>query len=93
MLSKEQIQTYLHTRLVDVFEVPAEDIHTDARLYDDLDIDSLDAVDMIIELREFTGVQVQPEQFKEVRTVGDVVDAVYAVAQRQMQARTSTGAG
>lgn len=79
MLSKEQIATYLSTSLQEMFEIPAENIHADARLYEDLDIDSLDAVDLVIQLRDYTGVKVQPEQFKDVRTVGDVVDAVSAL--------------
>lgn len=83
VLSKEQIQSHLQTSLVDMFEIPAEAIHDDARLYEDLDIDSLDAVDLIIQLRELIGVKVQPEQFKEVRTVGDVVDAISALTQSQ----------
>lgn len=79
MLSKEQISEYLSNSLQEIFEIPAEEIHADARLYEDLDIDSLDAVDLVIQLRDYTGVKVRPEQFKEVRTVGDVVDAVHAL--------------
>lgn len=79
MLSKEQISAHLSASLQEMFEIPAEDIHADARLYEDLDIDSLDAVDLVIQLRDYTGVKVKPEQFKDVRTVGDVVDAVSAL--------------
>lgn len=79
MVSKEQIRAHLDDKLVEMFEVERGDIHADARLYEDLDIDSLDAVDLVIALREFTGVDVQPEQFKEVRTVGDVVEAVHTL--------------
>lgn len=79
VLNKEQIFAYLSESLEQTFEIPAEDIRADARLYEDLDIDSLDAVDLVIQLRDRTGVKVQPEQFKDVRTVGDVVDAVHAL--------------
>ena len=81
MATKQQIRAHLDDNLVEMFEVERDDIHADARLYEDLDIDSLDAVDLVIALREYTGVEVQPEQFKEVRTVGDVVDAVHALIQ------------
>ena len=37
-----------------------------------LDLDSIDAVDMMIKLQELTGCKVSPEDFKGVRTVGDV---------------------
>lgn len=83
MLDKEQIETLLRTSLVDKFEVPADDIHHDARLYEDLDIDSLDAVDLVLELQEATGVKVKPEEFRSARTVADVVDAVHALTEAE----------
>lgn len=81
MFSREQIFEHLSISMQEMFEISSEDIHEDARLYEDLDIDSLDAVDLVIQLREYTGVKVKPEQFKEVRTVGDVIDAVLALGE------------
>jgi len=81
MLSKEQIHAHLSTSLVEMFEIDPADINADARLYEDLDVDSLDAVDLVIQLRDFTGAKVRPEQFKEVRTVGDVVNVVHGLLQ------------
>lgn len=80
---RDTIHAHLRDTLVKMFEIPAADIREDARLYDDLDIDSLDAVDLIVELRQLTGIQVKPEQFQEVRTVGDVIDAIEALAQKE----------
>ena len=48
----------------------------EARLYEDLELDSIDAVDMIVHLQKKTGKKIKPETFKSVRTVQDVVDAV-----------------
>lgn len=79
---RETIDAHLRDTLVRMFEIPAEDIRPEARLYEDLDIDSLDAVDLIVELRQLTGIQVKPEQFQEVHTVGDVVDAIQELAQK-----------
>lgn len=76
---RETIYSHLQDTLTEMFEIPAADIHTDARLYEDLDIDSLDAVDLVVRLRELTGIQVKPEQFQNVRTVGHVVDAIQAL--------------
>lgn len=73
---RDSIERHLHNSLIEIFEIPDADITPDAKLYEDLDIDSLDAVDLIVRLRDLTGVQVKPEQFREVRTVGDVVNAV-----------------
>ena len=65
--------------LVEEFELDPDTITADARLYEQLDLDSIDAVDLIVRLKEMTGKKVPPEQFREVRTVGDVVDALDAL--------------
>ena len=65
--------------LAEEFEVPKESIVPDARLYEDLGIDSIDAVDLIVRLREMTGKQVPPDRFKAVRTIGDVVAVIEAL--------------
>lgn len=49
-----------------------------ARLVDDLDLDSLDWVDLTMRLEESFSVDLQDERFSSVRTVQDVVDLVYA---------------
>lgn len=76
MLSNDEIFEKLSFYLEDMFEVPKEDIALAARLYEDLDLDSIDAVDLVVKLQELTGKKISPEQFKTVRTVGDVVDRV-----------------
>jgi len=58
-----------------LFELPPERIVPQARLYEDLDIDSIDAVNLVIELRRLSGRSIGAERFRDVRTVGDV-DAV-----------------
>ncbi|CAA0115444.1 Acyl carrier protein [BD1-7 clade bacterium] len=65
--------------LVDTFEIEADDITPEASLYEDLDIDSIDAVDLVVQLRELTGKKIKPEDFKSVRTIQDVLDAVDAL--------------
>ena len=67
---------YVHQLLVEQFDVPSEDIQPSASLADDLGIDSIDAVDMIVHMREVTGKRLTPEQFRTVRTVQDVVTIV-----------------
>ena len=48
-----------------------------AKLGEDLDIDSIDAVDLIVQLKPLVGKRLEPEAFKSVRTVADVVDALH----------------
>ncbi|PMR72372.1 acyl carrier protein [Halomonas heilongjiangensis] len=75
---------YDHVRktLVELFELEADDIKPEARLYEDLDIDSIDAVDLVVELKQFTGRRIDPDDFKAVRTIDDVVKAVEGLIQR-----------
>jgi len=76
MQSKEEMLSMLTQLLVDEFEIPAEDISLEASLYEELDLDSIDAVDLIVRLRELTGKKIAPESFKEVRTVEDIISAL-----------------
>jgi|TARA_R110000868_G_scaffold33587_5_gene121814 acyl carrier protein len=62
--------------MCELFGLQQDAITMDARLYEDLDIDSIDAVDLVVEMKRITGKKINPEDFKAVRTVGDVVDAV-----------------
>jgi len=59
--------------LTGTFEIPEKDIRPDALLMDDLNLDSIDAVDLMIKLQETTGKKVTPEEFENIRTVQDVV--------------------
>jgi len=77
MNNREEILIAIKTILVEMFEIDEEAITLEARLYEDLDFDSIDAVDMIVRLKEMTGKSVKPENFKTARTVADVVEAVY----------------
>ncbi|ABS06509.1 acyl carrier protein [Shewanella sp. SP2S2-4] len=76
MQNREQILAMLTTILVDEFEIEAEAITPEANLYEELDLDSIDAVDLVIKLQQMTGKKIQPDEFKSVRTVNDVVNAI-----------------
>ena len=79
MQSREEIFVTLQDALVELFELDAERVTLDANLYQDLEIDSIDAVDLIDHIKRQTGKKIAAEEFKAVRTVGDVVEAVYQV--------------
>tara|TARA_Y100000782_G_scaffold115620_1_gene162045 strand:+ start:8495 stop:8803 length:309 start_codon:yes stop_codon:yes gene_type:complete len=76
MKTAAEIYTVLQGILVDEFEIDADEISLDANLYQDLDLDSIDAVDLVVKLREITGKKIEPDAFKQVRTVQDVVSEV-----------------
>ena len=79
MAQTDEIFEKLKTHLSVMFEIPEEKIKRDARLYEDLDLDSIDAVDLMVKLQEITQRKLKPEEFKTVRTVGDVLDRVNAI--------------
>jgi acyl carrier protein len=72
----EQIFEHIKAVLSANFEIEPTRINLDAHLFQDLDLDSIDAVDLAIKLQELTGKRVKPQDFKGIRTVGDVVDTV-----------------
>jgi len=76
MKSQEEIFQKIVSLFEELFEIEPETITLESNLYQDLDIDSIDAVDLVVELKKVTGKKIQPDDFKEVRTVQDVVDQV-----------------
>ena len=79
MLSRDEIHQELKTYLEEMFEIPPKKVSLEARLNEDLDLDSIDAVDLVVRLQELTSRKLSPDEFKSVRTVGDVVDRVHAL--------------
>ena len=79
MIARDDVYQKVSAILVELFEVDPGAISEDALLYEELDIDSIDAVDLVIELKTYTGKKIAPEDFKSVRTVGDIVNAVYDI--------------
>ncbi|WP_299008542.1 acyl carrier protein [uncultured Shewanella sp.] len=79
MKNREQILETLTKILVEEFEIDEKDVSLNTSLYDELDLDSIDAVDLVIKLQQITGKKIHPDTFKAVRTVDDVVSAVEAL--------------
>ena len=78
-MTKEQLFEQIKCILVERFEVEESLISMDANLYEELEIDSIDAVDLLVYVKELTGRKIPPEQFKEVRTIENVVDTILAL--------------
>ncbi len=76
MNNRDEIFQKIVTVFEDLFEVDPKEITLESNLYEELDIDSIDAVDLVIELRKMTGKKIQPDEFKSVRTVQDIVDQI-----------------
>jgi len=83
MKTQEEVFSTLRRIMSEMFELAPEDIVLDANLRQDLDIDSIDAVDLMVRLREITGKRINPEDFKNARTIQDVVDTIYRITAAQ----------
>ena len=74
--TKEEIYRWVVNLLHEMFELDKNKITPEANLYTELDIDSIDAVDLAVKFKDLTGKRLRPEVFKSVRTVQDVVNAL-----------------
>ena len=77
MQTREDIFNILRDALVELFELDPARISLESNLYQDLEIDSIDAVDLIDHIKRQTGKKIAAEEFKSVRSVNDVVEAVF----------------
>lgn len=82
-MTEQEIRQILLDALENLFEVDISQISGATNLYEDLEIDSIDAIDLIDHIKRTTGHKLQAEDFRAVRTVDDVVQAVLKKAQQQ----------
>jgi acyl carrier protein len=75
--TREQIFARVQEIMVKSFELGPEEICLSANLIDDLDLDSIDAIDLAVGLEQETALTVSEEELREVRLVGDIIDLVY----------------
>jgi len=76
-MNDQQILDKLRSILHDTFEIDPARVTPEAQLFTDLDLDSIDAVDLAIQLQKLTGKRIQPQDFKDIRSVADVIVAVH----------------
>jgi acyl carrier protein len=81
-ISDEDILSRLKDVLRETFEIDPARVKPDTNLFTDLELDSIDAVDLAIQEQDMTGMRIKPEDFKNVRTVGDVVATVRSLLTR-----------
>ena len=75
-MTDQEIESTIKHILAEDFEIDAAKLTPEANLFTELDLDSIDAVDLVVRLQQETGKKVNPEDFKQIRTLKDVVAAV-----------------
>ena len=80
-MNRDELFAWVADLLAEMFELDRAALSPSSNLYAELDIDSIDAVDLAVKLKQMTGKRLQPEVFKTIRTIGDVVDALASLAE------------
>jgi acyl carrier protein len=75
--SKDVILEKLKGMLNELFEIDPEDVTLESKLFEDLDLDSIDAVDLVAHLQSMTKRKLNIEEFKSVRSVSDLVNVIH----------------
>ena len=76
MITQEEVYDKIKSVLIEEFEIEAEDISMEANLFTDLELDSLDAIDLMVTLDKELGIEIKTEEMQEMRTVEDACSFV-----------------
>ncbi|MBR5966153.1 MAG: acyl carrier protein [Treponema sp.] len=78
-MSKEELFAKIQEVLESDFEIEKDNVKLDSKLFEDLDLDSIDAVDLLSKIKQYMpGKQIDPEMFKNAKTVENVIDLLIA---------------
>ncbi len=75
-MTKEEVYTKLKEVLVNEFDIDEAYITPEANIVTDLDLDSIDAVEMIVKMKPYLNGKIEPDVFKSVKNVDDVVNVL-----------------
>jgi len=81
-MTNDDILHKIQDILAEEFEIERSAVIPDAKLYQDLELDSIDAVDLLVKMKGVIPGKIDPESFKKAVTVQDVVDILYPLAQK-----------
>jgi len=79
MMTEQEIERKIKDILVAEFEIDEAKLVPESNLFTDLDLDSIDAIDLVVRIQQETGKKVNPDEFRQIRTFGDVVAAVVKI--------------
>lgn len=87
-MTRDEILKKLQEILKELFDIPPEKVKPETKLFEELDLDSIDAIDLVVKVQALTGRRVAPEDFKNVRTVGDVLACIEKLLARDEKPQT-----
>jgi acyl carrier protein len=77
--SREEILEHVRRAVAELFQIEPERIQLVTKVVEDLDLDSIDAIELAVRMEAMTGQRFDPERFREMRTIGDVVEILYGI--------------
>ncbi len=86
-MTREEIFRRISQTLSELFELDPQTVTMEARFVEDLDLDSIDAVDMAAKIQEITGRRLEEDDLRRIRTVADIVDII----DRMLRAKPGRG--
>ena len=75
-MTRQEVEQKTREMMAEMFELPIEQLKPETKLFEELNLDSIDAVDMVVKVQEITGRRVEQADLRRVRTVNDVVDMI-----------------
>ena len=81
-MTKEEVFLKFQEILIKEFDIGKEVITPEAKLYEDLELDSIDLIDLMVKMKEYLSGKIEPEQFKKAVTIQDVVDIIYPLIKK-----------
>jgi acyl carrier protein len=76
-MTKDDLFLKIREILASEFEIDPEKVDSESKLYDDLDLDSIDAVDLIVRMKDYVPGKIDPVLFKNARTIQDLVEVLH----------------
>jgi acyl carrier protein len=76
-MSREEIFAHVRATIAELFEFELAEIKPSSTIFQDLDLDSIDAIDLVAKLQQLTGQRIDEDTMRAVRTVDDLVRVVF----------------
>lgn len=76
-ISRAEVLEHVRKAMEDLFAIDPARVKLETNVVEDLDLDSIDAIELAVRMETLTGQRLDPESFKEMRTIADVVEILY----------------
>jgi acyl carrier protein len=75
-MTRAEIYQRVSGFIIEHFELEPDRVKPDTKFFEDLGLDSIDAVELVIDLEELTGARIEESDLRSIVTIDDIVDVV-----------------